>query len=71
MANLASSAGLGMFLLRSFRAGSRVFGGIVIRVSVMLLCVGAQISGLACVCDDVSQAVYLPRVTFEQGGLPH
>ena len=71
MANLASSVGLGMFLLRSFRAGSRVFGGIVIRVPVMLLCVGAEISGLACMCDDVSQAVYLPRVTFEQGGLPH
>ncbi len=65
MAGLTSGVCLIMFLWRSHRAGSRVLGGFAIRAAVMLLCVGAEFYGLSCVCDDVSQAVYLPRVTFE------
>lgn len=65
MAGLASSVGLGMFLWRSHRAGSRVPGGFVIRAAVVLLCVRVEFYGLSCVCDDVSQAVYLPAITFE------
>jgi hypothetical protein len=32
---------------------------------VALLCLGFEFYGLGCVCDDVSQAVYLPTITFE------
>ena len=65
MAGLANAVGMGMFLLRWSRAGSRVLGSIVIRVAVMLLCVGAEFYGLTCVCDDVSHEVYLPAITVE------
>jgi hypothetical protein len=65
MAGLATSAGLVRFVSRSCRAGTKVLGGIVIRTAVMLVCVGFEFQGLACVCDDVSQAVYLPAITFE------
>ena len=65
MANLANSVGLGMFLLRSSRTGSRVLGGVVARVPVMLLCFVVQLTALSCVCDDVSHEVYLPAITLK------
>ncbi len=42
-----------------------MLGGVTTRVAMVLLCVGFEFYGFSCVCDDVSQAVYLPAITFE------
>jgi len=65
MAGLATSAGLVRFMSRSCRAGTKMLGGVTTRVAVTLLCLGFEFYGLGCVCDDVSQAVYLRTITFE------
>lgn len=67
MAGLATSAGLVRFMSRSCRAGTKVLGGVTARVAVALLCLGVEIYGFSyvCVCDDVSQVVYSPTITFE------
>jgi len=65
MAGLATSAGLVRFVSRSCRAGTKALGGVTTRVAVALLCFGFEFYGLSCVCDDVSQAVYLRAITFE------
>ena len=67
MAGLATSAGLIRFVSRSSRAGTKVLGGVTARVAVALLCLGVEIYGFSyvCVCDDVSQVVYSPTITFE------
>ncbi len=65
-AGLATIAGTARFLVKAYRTGTYAFGGFAIRAAAMLLCVGIEVYGLSCTCDDVSQATYTQeKVRFE------
>ncbi len=65
-AGFATVAGTARFLVKAYRTGTHAFGGFAIRAVAMLLCVGIEVYGLSCWCDDVSQATHTQEmVRFE------
>ena len=64
LACLATWLGLVKFMARSERTGARVSAGVAIRGFVMLVCLGFDLYGSACVCDTVPRMVIRSPYTF-------